>query len=772
MQQISHLSVDRKMTISLPNTLRVLVIDDDEMQYLLVSGYLGQVNHPHYQVDWAVDSHEAESLLVIQSYDVALLDYNLGIQDGLEVLQDLRQRYPTLPVIFMTGQGTTQVDLQAMAYGAVDYLNKLDVKPALLDRSLRYAVQRQQAFSALQRSEERLRQVLETVPAGVFIYQHQKLQYANPMVSVLTHYTVDELQALDLFDLIHPDVHATVRDWLPFGEHYYTPSQPETKFVTRTKRERWFSLTMVPIVHEGEPAILGAIVDATRRIRIEQELWESERRFRAMVEYSSDLIVQIGRDGATKYVSTSIEHVLGHGETAWLGTPLTKYIHPDEREIFQKAINQTINQKLDRQAHRIRIVKASGDWVWMDVTISNMLTTPELGSILLNMHDVTEQQKRLAAEQHQRAMSEALVDTFGALNSTLNFTEVIQHILKNVGRVIAHDRANIMLIEGDIIYVAAHTGYEIPAEIETLQFKVDELATFHQMIETQAPILIQNVAQHDTWVTVPHQEALHSYLGMPIIVDDTVIGFLNLESFRSNYFNDESVRYLRLFSFQASTAIRNSRAFKQARDLAGLEERQRLARELHDTVNQVLFSANIVADSLRYMAEPDSKIAKGLDTLQSLNKGALAEMRTLLMELRPQSIVDTQLSKLIQNLVNSMASRTQLTVTLNEDVNGATLPEEVHIGLYRIVQEALNNIIKHAHAKTVMVDLTIHNGAVEISIDDDGVGFDVVNIPADHHGVRIMHERAEQIGAALNIMTAPGNGTIIEVEWYPNEDHL
>ena len=157
-----------------------------------------------------------------------------------------------------------------------------------------------------------------------------------------------------------------------------------------------------------------------------------------------------------------------------------------------------------------------------------------------------------------------------------------------------------------------------------------------------------------------------------------------------------------------------------------------------------------------------------LDELRRLSRGALAEMRTLLLELRPAALADTSLGDLLRQLAEAVAGWRGVPVAVRVEA-GDTLPPDAHLVLYRIAQEALNNWVKHASAGQVQVSLRPADGkaAVELCIRDDGRGFDLSSVPSDHLGLGIMRERADAIGARLDIQSEPGNGTQVKVVWQP-----
>ncbi len=208
-------------------------------------------------------------------------------------------------------------------------------------------------------------------------------------------------------------------------------------------------------------------------------------------------------------------------------------------------------------------------------------------------------------------------------------------------------------------------------------------------------------------------------------------------------------------------------AEKAAQD-AIVGERSRLARDLHDAVTQTLFSTSMIAEVLPDLWEINQDEGRRrLEELRQLTRGALAEMRTLLLELRPTALVQIPLHELLRQLCESLIGRARLPIEFSYQ-GDLDVPSEVKITIYRIAQEALNNIVKHAKATRVKVSLDQSVG-VQLDITDDGCGFDLSVVPADHLGLKIMCERAEAIQAECEINSTPGEGTRIWVFWKNTE---
>ncbi len=214
-------------------------------------------------------------------------------------------------------------------------------------------------------------------------------------------------------------------------------------------------------------------------------------------------------------------------------------------------------------------------------------------------------------------------------------------------------------------------------------------------------------------------------------------------------------------------------AGQQIKEKTAVEERTRLARDLHDAVSQTLFSASLIAEVLPKVWEKNEDEGhKKLEEVRQLTRGALAEMRTLLFELRPAALADADLNDLLRQLAESITGRTRVPVAL--EVEGdCEIPADVKVALYRIAQEALNNIAKHSGASRAQVSLHCQPDGVELHIIDNGHGFDAAQETAGSFGLGNMKERANGIGALLNIASKPGEGTEVSVTWsnYKEEVH-
>ena len=203
-------------------------------------------------------------------------------------------------------------------------------------------------------------------------------------------------------------------------------------------------------------------------------------------------------------------------------------------------------------------------------------------------------------------------------------------------------------------------------------------------------------------------------------------------------------------------------AIQDTEDRAITHERTRLARELHDAVSQTIFSVSLIAEVVPLLWERDQEEGRRrLREIGQLTRGALAEMRTLLMELRPSALAKASISELISQLALAVNSRTLIEIEVAAEQ--CILPVDIKLALYRITQEALNNVVKHSRANHAKITLSCSAEQVELRISDNGQGFNMNEISDSSLGMRIIHERAEGIGADLEIKSQHGCGTDIIV---------
>jgi signal transduction histidine kinase len=251
---------------------------------------------------------------------------------------------------------------------------------------------------------------------------------------------------------------------------------------------------------------------------------------------------------------------------------------------------------------------------------------------------------------------------------------------------------------------------------------------------------------------------VRSWLGVPLIAQGQLIGLLRLDHERPDFFTQEDTERALAFASQVAVAIVNARLHEAAQRAAALAERERLARELHDSVSQALYGIALGAHSARSKLGPEHEaVSQQMDLILGLAKTGLLDLRALIFELRPDALEREGLIKALERHADTLAARYGLELELTG--SEPALPLVAKEMLYRVAQEASNNVAKHARAQRATIRLDCDAAAVTLEVRDDGTGFDPTGEYPGHLGLRTMRERAEMLGAELEIASAPGKGT-------------
>ena len=254
-------------------------------------------------------------------------------------------------------------------------------------------------------------------------------------------------------------------------------------------------------------------------------------------------------------------------------------------------------------------------------------------------------------------------------------------------------------------------------------------------------------------------EGEHTQRTLPLIVRDRAVGILALE--HTGNISDDKLRLVSAFANQAGVTLENIRLYEQVQERAAFEERQHLARELHDSVSQALYSIVLGTHAARQQLEQPEKAGQALEYVQHLSEAALAEMRALIFELRPDILEREGLAAALRKQAEALEVRHDLhTEYFESGEPDVSFP--VKQALYRISQEITHNITKHANAEHVVIHLEQSAEQVRLEVSDDGVGFDVQDFPG-HLGLKSMRERSTSLGGTFEVESAPGQGTRVSV---------
>lgn len=528
----------------------------------------------------------------------------------------------------------------------------------------------------------------------------------------------------------------------------------------------------------------------------EQDLPAGEELLRQLAERMDEVLWVADADRQrVLYVNPAYERV-------WLESRDSLYERPAPflEAVYPAEWERAAERGVDR---RFCLTRADGSerWVW-----ARSFPIPDASGRVTRIagvaEDITEQVQSSRILEQRAAERTRELSTLLAIShqmaAVLEVKPLLARILDELENLVDYTSATIyrLLDEGQAVQVLDYRGPLPREQVVDLRFPVAETVGLEEVAARREPVIIA-----DTWGDSPlaraWRESPHlvqrwlvgtarSWMAVPLRLEERLIGMLRLGHQAPGRFSERHAELALAFADHAAVAMENARLYEQVQALAVLEERQRLARDLHDAVSQTLFSASLIAEVLPRVWQQDQvKGQESLNELQSLARGALGEMRTLLFELRPAALVDVAMAELLRHLVEAAASHAGVPISLSVETR-CPIPADVQVAYYRIAQEGLNNVVKHARPTRAAVTLRCERVAadeaiagapgasppgeaeamrVEMVIEDDGRGFELESAHGGSFGLSNMQERAASIGARLEVTSRPEQGTRVRVVW-------
>jgi PAS domain S-box-containing protein len=504
----------------------------------------------------------------------------------------------------------------------------------------------------------------------------------------------------------------------------------------------------------------------------------SDARLKAIFDTAAVGIGILGMDRKIIDANPAMCRMLGWSHEELIGQTPELAVLPEDYPQSQSDYEELLHGKTEFIRGERRILRKNGEVFWAHVTLSVVHSANDRLSYLIGMLiDIDEQKRLWEGLRESETRIRAIFDntTVGIALTTLS-RQVIQ-VNEAAARI---------------------TGYSVdelcrlnPVELAVLEDRKIGQAELEEMIAGRR----DNVVVERRFIR-KNGEVFWARLTYSLVRDQVgnpqyLIGLvedINQEKLASQRLFEQELESRRLLEQRVAErtselAQANQKLMEEIEQRKRIErvlstkaaeeavsaERTRLARELHDAVTQTLFSASLIAEILPELWQMDAEEArKTTDELRQLTRGALAEMRTLLLELRPTALLQSRFEDLLKQLTEAVIGRARLPVVLHVE-GDRKLPPEVQVALYRIAQESLNNIVKYAKANQISINLVLLPSQVFLQIEDNGIGFNPKEVKPTSLGMRIMRERAESIDAQFQVTSIPGKGTTITVIWVPEE---
>lgn len=692
-----------------------------------------------------------------------------------------------LMYVVIVGGVMIMFDVMAQVFGASEpaFLQLhlvLDVATVLVLYIIMYRSlkSRDRAEERLRASEQRLANLVDTAPDAIIALDaDQHIFLFNQSAEKTFGFAAAEVLGQPMDQLLPDRFVARHREHVRAfgaGDDLARPRHLRPEIVGRRKDGREFpaeaSLSRLSL--GNEVAYFAIVHDITYRKEAEAAVRERETAYRSIFEASSDGLMISTFEGRIVEANPAFcaMHQYNYGEIN--GQSIRQFLHPAHRHLMAECA-QTVRGGAQFAAQAIHLRR---DDTAFHVEVRGIgISYHGEPHVLVGVHDISVQVEAvqlLEQRVHERTRElSTLLDISHDIASTLELQPLLGLILDQLRPMVDYTGALVLEIDGERLVPLDYRG---PLPLETIlrtRPHVLQATLFQELSAARLPLIIRDTQNGEplalhlrvlTALTGWLSEA-RSWLGVPLMVKENIIGFLSFEQSTPGYYTAQHAQLALAIANQAAVAIENARFYQQTQRLAALEERQHLARELHDSLSQTLYGIALGAHTAQTWLNTDrNKTVEALNYVLNLADAGMTEMRALIFELRPESLAIEGLIGALTKQVAAVRARHAIEVCLAHG-DEPEVPLDIKEAIYRTAQEALHNTVKHANASRLDVTLVQTVQGVELDIQDDGVGFDATADYPGHLGLKSMRERAVRLGGTLTIESAAGRGTHLHAEF-------
>ncbi len=547
------------------------------------------------------------------------------------------------------------------------------------------------------------------------------------------------------------------------GEHV----RAETVRLTKSGQRVDVIIWIVPVADpDGRPLGIAAL---HRDISQRKQRVEEIRRLISILDATPDFVGTADPEGNVLYLNRAARKMLG--------------LHENESIAGRRLVQDHPAWVLPTVLEGLGVALERGAWEGESAVLRrDGRVTPTSQVILVHRgpegrvryfstiaRDITvrrQAQTALLDRTHQLA---TLLDVSYNVSSELDLEPLLGLILDQLKTVVDYGAAAILVLEEGALAVREYRGASPREEMLGLRFRGDDMRAYDALLQGSVPVVDDDLTDEarthacDPQLLLGAWPDARSFLGVPLQVKGRTIGLFCIDHAEPARFSAHDAELTLAIATHAALAIEHARLYGQAQAFAVAEERQRLARELHDSISQVLFAIGFGAHAAGPLVDSDPDRAKeAIENIRSLSAAGLTEMRALIFELRPESLEREGLVAALgrQQVLLEVRHGIKVDLRLGPEPSVSLHAKEV---LYRVAREALQNVVKHAHAGQVCVSLEQTSAGSVMEVTDDGIGFDPTAAFPGHLGLQSMRERAARLGATVEIASEPGRGTTVRI---------
>ncbi|HET7229654.1 MAG TPA: PAS domain S-box protein [Longimicrobium sp.] len=488
--------------------LHVLVVEDDDDDFVLTRDLLRQAGG-RITVDRACTYADALARLD-GPYDAVLADHRLGAHTGVDLVREAAARGAVLPIVLLTGQGGRELDVQAMRAGAADFLEKGELTAALLERTLRYAVEHGRAQAELLEERRALATLMGNLPGMAYrcrVDRSYTVEFASDGARALTGYAPAELvenRAAAFGDLIVPEDREPVWARVQASVAEMRPFQLEYRILHRDGSERWVQENGVPVTRAGGAVMLeGFITDVTERKRAEEALRRSGDYFRALTEAVGEIVAVGDADGSMRFVSPGVLALTGYTPAEWTQMTALSTIHPDDLPLAQGTFAALVQTPGMRVQVELRMVHRDGTPRMVEVTARNLLEDPAVRGIVYNTRDITVRRAGEEALRSRERHFRSLIENAHDIITVLEGDGDVRFVSPSVERTLGYARerlAGVYLFElvhpDDVpaVLEVFDRAIRSPGEPQWLEFRIRHAGGSYRVLEAICTSLLHDPA--------------------------------------------------------------------------------------------------------------------------------------------------------------------------------------------------------------------------------------------------------------------------------------
>jgi PAS domain S-box-containing protein len=634
-----------------------------------------------------------------------------------------------------------------------------------------------QAEQTLQEREQQYRSVFESSMDGLFINSlNGQLVDFNPAAAHMHGYTVEEFRQLQPPQFIHPDSLPLFANYMGLAK---TGQEIRGRAVDVRKDGSLIHVEVrgTPFMLRGQLHAFAAVRDITAQVQAEAALREREEQYRNVFETSLDGLAINDLSGRLVDFNPAMAHMHGYTVDEFRSVQPLQFIHPDSLPLFAEFM-EAVNAGREYRCRAVDVRK-DGSTFYIEVVGApfTLRGQPHTFAIVRDISAQVEAEAALERRVAERTRElSTLLDVSRNVASTLEIEPLLGLILDALKVFVDYSGARIYTLEGQMLRVRAARGANRTDREIGMEFPLSGLLSEGVFIQRRALVIPDLNNPDDPWAVAFREEGpadideiltrVQSWMGVPLIARGRVIGNLALEHGQPGFYDAHHAEVVMALADQVAVALENARLFTEAQGKAVLEERQRLARDLHDSVTQSLYSLTLLAEAGRRLIDVDvPQAARYLNDMGEIAQQSLKEMRLLVYQLRPLALTHEGLIGALQARLDSVEKRSGVEARFLIEGNLGNLPPAVEEGLFRVAQEALNNVLKHAAARSVVVRLRGDDECVTLEVADDGRGSELLSTDVQGGlGLTSMRERVAKLEGTLSIESTPGQGTRVVVE--------